>query len=184
MLVGSRRVRTCYIFACLSLIVLGYLAYSIYIFIGIRTARNKIYKSLNKRYNNCDSLKVHLKRATFQELLREWVKIAKRNDINYVLLSGSLLGQYRNSDVNELCWHWNTELLTISYKLDWTIRQVCYNKTSYKNRSLISFLCLILLSLHAEGKKSKRLIFYRGTNKESKKPEMRFQNTNAHKISM
>ena len=45
MLFGSRRVRTCYIFACLSLIVLIHLAYSIYIFIGIRTERAAKYEN-------------------------------------------------------------------------------------------------------------------------------------------
>ena len=99
MVVCLRRARTL-IFLGLTLVILTYLAYNIYLIIVIYIERKEICEKLRKDYKNCDSLRIDpTKRAKFVELLREWIKIAEKNDISYVLSSGSLLGQYRNADV-------------------------------------------------------------------------------------
>lgn len=94
----ARRAKTV-IFLGLTSIILIYIVYNIYLIIAARIEREEICENLNNKYKKCDSLKINPKRAIFQELLREWVKIAVRNNISYVLSSGSLLGQYRNGDV-------------------------------------------------------------------------------------
>ena len=108
-MVCLRRART-FIFVGLTLIILTYIAYNIYLIIVIFIERKEICEKLRSMYKNCDFLKIdRTKRARFQELLREWTKIAERNNISYVLSSGSLLGQYRNGDV--IAWDIDVDVI-------------------------------------------------------------------------
>ena len=98
MVLYPRRAKT-FTFLGLTLIVLIYIVYNIYLIIATYIERKEICEKLNIKYKKCDTLKSNPKRPIFQELLRGWIKIAERNNISYVLSSGSLLGQYRNGDV-------------------------------------------------------------------------------------
>ncbi|XP_028394060.1 uncharacterized protein LOC114518291 isoform X3 [Dendronephthya gigantea] len=117
-MVGCPRRTKIIIVLPLTLTIIVYTAYNVYLVIAIRFERIEICEKLNLRYKDCDSLKINPKREIFQELLKEWVTIAKRNNISYVLSSGSLLGQYRNGDV--IPWDIDVDVLlreSLLYKL-------------------------------------------------------------------
>ena len=73
--------------------------YYIYLIIAACVERKEICEKLNYKHKKCDSLTVNPKREILQDLLREWIKLTARNNISYVLSSGSLLGQFRNGDI-------------------------------------------------------------------------------------
>ena len=93
-------------FLTLILIIVLYIAYYIYLIVATYIERKEICEKLNNKYKKCDSVTSNPKRAIFQELLRKWIHLADRENINYVLSSGSLLGQYRNQDVIP----WDTDI--------------------------------------------------------------------------
>ena len=98
-MVCGRRASKTFIFFGLILVTLLFIAYNTYFIIATYFERREICEKLNDKYKKCDSVKTNPKRAIFQDLLEEWIKLADTNNINYVLSSGSLLGQYRNEDV-------------------------------------------------------------------------------------
>ena len=95
----TRRALKTVTFLTLILIIVLCIAYYIYLIVATHIERKEICEKLNNEYEKCDSVTNNPKRAIFQELLRKWIYLADRNNINYVLSSGSLLGQYRNQDV-------------------------------------------------------------------------------------
>ena len=115
---GSCRRTKFIIFLPLTLTIIVYTAYTVYLVVATRIERIEICEKLNLRYKDCDLLKINPKREILQGLLNEWVRMAKRNNISYVLSSGSLLGQYRNGDI--IPWDIDVDVLlkeNLLYKL-------------------------------------------------------------------